>query len=115
MANKILVKFINEGRKKGFSDLLLRKEMLKKRWPISEIEKALAEKMSKSTLKNQICLFLSDDIINILQKRAKKNMFTLSEQIEDILRRSTIRKKTIPKHGKIDDTLLSYFSRARRK
>lgn len=115
MTNKILIKFVNEGRKKGFSDLLLREEMIKKKYPETEIKKAFIETQPKSIFKNQVSLFLSEDIIKILQKRAEKNMFTLSEQIEDILRRSCIRKKTIPKHEKIDDTLLSYFSRVKRR
>jgi hypothetical protein len=31
-----------------------------------------------------ITLFLDDELLDSLEKRAKKNMFTLSEQIEDI-------------------------------
>jgi len=115
MANKILVKFIKQARKKSFSDLEIRKAIIDKGWPVQEIEKAFLFLQPKPKYKNQICLFLNNEIIETLQKRAKKNMFTLSEQIEDILRRSCIRKSTTVKQEKIDDKLLLSFSRPQRK
>jgi len=56
---------------------------------------------------------LDNEIIEILNKRAKKNFFTLSEQIEDIIRRSCInyKKKKNPNEIKIDDKLVGIFSR----
>lgn len=113
--NKILIKFIKQARKKGFSDHEIRQEMLKKNYPVQEIERAFLSLEPKPKYKNQITLFLSNDIVNKLQKRAKKNLFTLSEQIEDILRRSCINKASSPKSEKIDDKLLLAFSRAQRK
>ena len=115
IANKILVKFIKQARKKSFSDLEIRKAIIDKGWPVQEIEKAFLFLQPKPKYKNQICLFLNNEIIETLQKRAKKNMFTLSEQIEDILRRSCIRKSTTVKQEKIDDKLLLSFSRPQRK
>jgi hypothetical protein len=114
MPNKILIKFIKQSRKKGFSDHEIRQEMLKKNYPVQEIEKSFLSLEPKPKYKNQITLFLSNDIINKLQKRAKKNLFTLSEQIEDILRRSCI-NKTSSSTEKIDDKLLLAFSRPQRK
>jgi len=67
----------------------------------------------KKTYGNQVTLFLKDEIMKVLEKRAKKNMFTISEQIEDIIRRSTINqlRKKSPYDAKVDDKLVSIFSR----
>jgi hypothetical protein len=115
MANRILVEFIKKARKKGFSDLQIRKEILNKGWPVAESENAFLFLKPKIEYKNQVCLFLNNEIIETLEKRAKKNSFTLSEQIEDILRRSSIRKSAAIKQEKIDDKLLLCFSKQRRK
>jgi len=115
MADKTLVKFIKQARKKGYSDLEIRKEILSKNYPLLEAEKAFLSSQPKPEYKNQICLFLNSEIISTLEKRAKKNIFTISEQIEDILRRSCIKKSTTPKQEKIDDKLLLAFSRVQRK
>jgi len=114
MVNKILTNFIKEARKRGFSDIQIRNEMDKKGWPILEGERAFLSLEKKPKYKNQITLFLSNDIVNKLQKRATKNLFTLPEQVEDILRRSCMNKKTTPKEEKIDDKLLLAFSRKKK-
>lgn len=110
---KILIKFITEARRKGFSDLEIRKAILSKGYPKSEIEKTFLTINPTFKLKNEICLFLNKDIIQKLEKRAKKNMMTLSEQIEDIVRRSCASQKTAQLPEKLDDTLVSLFSRRR--
>lgn len=66
-------------------------------------------------LKNNssVILFLDEELREALEKRAKKNMFSLTEQIEDILRRSTLNqklKRTLPE-DKLDDKLIGLFSR----
>jgi hypothetical protein len=114
MPNKILIKFITQARKKGFSDNEIRQEAIKKNYPLLEVERAFLSLEPKLKYKNQVTLFLSSDIIEKLQKRAKKNLFTLSEQIEDILRRSCINKAKIMGQEKIDDKLLLAFSRQQR-
>jgi hypothetical protein len=54
-------------------------------------------------------------LLKMIEKRAKKNMLTLPEQIEDTLRRSCISLKKKPLiSGKIDDLLVSIFSRQKR-
>jgi hypothetical protein len=111
MVNKILVNFIKQARKKGFSDNQIQKEITLKGWPITESEKAFLSLQPKPKYQNQVTLFLNNEIIKALQKRANKNLFTLTEQIEDILRRSCMNKKKIPKEEKIDDKLLLAFSR----
>jgi len=115
MPDKNLVKFIKEARKQGFSDMQIRDALLKNNWPANRIDEAFISFQPKFKIKNQVCIFLNDEILNILEKRAKKNLLTLAEQIEDILRRSCIKKKTTIQQEKIDDLLLTCFSRQRKK
>ena len=67
----------------------------------------------KYKFKNKVCIFLDNEILSMIEKRAKKNMFTVSEQIEDILRRSCIsmKNKKVLYDEKLDDSLVSIFSR----
>jgi len=111
MANKELVNFIKEARKRGFDDWQIKEPLLKNNWPIEEIEEAFCELKPKYKFKNKVSLFLDSDLLKIIDKRAKKNMFTTSEQIEDILRRSCLRLSTTKKEEKLDDLLVSLFSR----
>ncbi|MCK5624759.1 hypothetical protein KAI04_02875 [Candidatus Pacearchaeota archaeon] len=64
----------------------------------------------------QITIDIDEDVKKIISKRAKANLFTLREQIEDILRKSAIRTKNSEKYKtiKIDDKLVAVFSRERR-
>lgn len=115
MVNKQLVSFIRESRKRGFGDSNIRKAILDRNWPVAEVESAFNFLTPKYKNKNQVTLFLSDELMSTLEKRAKKNMLTVSEQIEDILRRSTINasKKKSPYDAKLDDSLIGLFSRKR--
>ena len=48
----------------------------------------------------------------IIEKRAKKNLMSLREQVEDIVRRSAVNYKAISDPSqKIDDKLVEVFSR----
>ena len=60
----------------------------------------------------QITIDLDEDVKKVIDKRAKKNLMTLREQIEDILRKSAVRTKsgTITSF-KVDDRLVGIFSR----
>ena len=63
----------------------------------------------------KITILIDDQEEKILKKRAKKNLFSLREQIEDIIRRSCVRTS----HGtykpiKVDDRLVAIFSRQKR-
>ena len=112
MANKKLVDFIKEARKRGFDDFQIRNPLLKHGWPAQEVEEAFYFLKPKPKYKNRLILFLDSDVLNKLQKRADKNLFTLSEQIEDILRRSVISQlKKTAKPEKLDDKFLYFFSR----
>lgn len=113
--NKELVAFIKEARKRGFDDFQIKEPLLKRNWPIEEIEKAFSVLKPRYKFKNKICIYLDSDVLKILEKRAKKNMFTISEQIDDILRRSCITSKTRKKpEEKLDDVLVALFSRRRK-
>lgn len=62
-----------------------------------------------------VTISIEEEIKEILEKRAKKNFFTLKEQIEDILRKSAVRTKTgkTKRKIKVDDKLVDIFSRQR--
>jgi len=63
----------------------------------------------------KITIQLDDEEEKILRKRAKKNLFSLREQIEDIIRRSCVTYKGgTSKRIKVDDKLVAIFSRERR-
>ena len=116
MPNKELVRFIKESRKRGFDDFQIREPLLKKGWPLEEIEKAFYALKPRYKLKNKISVYLDSEVLKIIDKRAKKNMLTLSEQIEDILRRSCVNmKKGTSKPTKCDDNLVAIFSRERKR
>jgi len=116
MANQKLIEFIREARKRGFSDKQILTPLLEKGWPLKQINESLNELHPKQKYKNQVCIFLSDEILTYVEKRAKKNKFNLQEQIEDVLRRSCVNKSKTTKPDKnIDDLLVKCFSRAQRK
>ena len=64
----------------------------------------------------RITINLDEDVKKIINKRAKKNLFTLREQIEDILRKSAVRTKsgTTTTFFKSDDRLVGIFSRQKK-
>lgn len=63
-----------------------------------------------------ITINIDEEAKKVLTKRAKKNLFTLREQIEDIIRKSAVRTKSGNRYRKIkvDDKLVSAFSRDQR-
>lgn len=64
----------------------------------------------------QITIDIDEDVKKIISKRAKANLLTLREQIENILRKSAVRTKSGKKYEviKVDDKLVAVFSRERR-
>ncbi len=63
----------------------------------------------------KLTIDLSDEEVKILEKRAKKNMLSLREMIEDIVRRSCIRSKISgTSRLKCDDKLVGIFSKEKR-
>jgi hypothetical protein len=109
--------FIDNARKRGYSDRTIKEAFLNAGWPVEKIDSAFQSLSPKFKSKNQVCIFLSDDLMNVLEKSAKKNMLSISEQIEDILRRSTLSFKKSGSasdiNDKLDDHLISLFSRKR--
>jgi hypothetical protein len=61
----------------------------------------------------KITISLDNEEVKILNKRAKKNLFTLHEQVEDIIRRSCIASSKGTYQPKLDDKLVEIFSRQR--
>ena len=63
-----------------------------------------------------VTINLDEKVKKIISRRAKKNLLTLREQIEDILRKSAVRTKEGKgyKAIKIDDRLVAAFSREKR-
>ncbi|MBI2629799.1 hypothetical protein HYW76_01730 [Candidatus Pacearchaeota archaeon] len=62
--------------------------------------------------KKIITISLDEKVLKSIEKRANKNMLSVQQQIEDIIRRSCVMSKTnsAPKE-KLDDPLISIFSR----
>ena len=59
----------------------------------------------------KITIDVDAEVLNKLEKRAKKNFLSIKEQIEDVVRRSAVNYKSGPKPFKIDDRLVGIFSR----
>jgi len=114
MANPKLIEFVKEARKRGFDDYEIRKPLLAAGWPAGEVEAAFISLKPKPQHKHQVCFYLDSKILTQLEKRAKKNMFTLEEQVADILRRSVANTRKSTKPEKLDDMLVSLFSRKKR-
>jgi hypothetical protein len=110
-----LTDFIDKARKRGFADNQIKEALLNNGWPIHRIDEAFDSLNPKFKSKNQVNIFLSDELLDILEKRAKKNMQTVSEQIEEILQKSCVNYKgkssstSLPE--KLDDNLIGLFSR----
>ena len=63
----------------------------------------------------EITISLNEEEEKLLKKRAKKNLLTLREQVEDIIRRSCITyKEGTTSSVKVDDKLVEIFSREKR-
>jgi len=64
----------------------------------------------------KLTINLDEAEIKLLNKRAKKNLFSLKEQVEDIIRRScaNTQNKTGYRQIKVDDKLVAIFSREKR-
>jgi len=59
-----------------------------------------------------ITISVDEPVKKVLEKRAKRNLMSLREQVEDIIRRSAANYKSgIGTTTKIDDKLVEIFSR----
>jgi hypothetical protein len=120
--------YIIECKKRGFDDYTIKNSLLMKGWPENDIVRAFyyveeqerkeenkthEKQYPQQSFGSSVTIFLDGELREALEKRAKKNMLMLPEQIEDILRRSTLNlkgKKSLPDE-KLDDKLVGVFSR----
>ena len=115
-ADKDLLRFVKEAKKRGFSDEEIKNPLLKQGWALEEVEKAFIELGIFSEEKISITISISKSAYNIIEKRAKKNLFSIEKQIEDIIRRSAVTGKLkTQNYDNIDDLLVSIFSRRQKK
>lgn len=116
MIHKELVTFIKEARKQGYDDYQIKEPLMRNGWHMEEIEEAFASLKAHPKFKNKVCIYLDSDVLRLLDKRARRNMFTLTEQIDDILRRSVLNAKKLRRETeKLDDMLVGLFSRKRKR
>ena len=106
-----LLKFVEEARKRGFNDSEIAKPLIKEGWKKEDVKEALRSVPSYK-YKEKVTVYLDANVMKIVEQRAKKNFLTVEEQIEDIVRRSSInlRKMSKPPEN-IDDLFVSIFSR----
>ncbi len=119
--NPELVSFIIKARRAGYSDALITKLLISNNWPkdlvkegFLDIDKQSNKIKTKQAVGGKVKTFayLDKNVIKSLEARAKKNLFTLNEQIEDILRRSVVgQKKGSNFYDKVDDPFIGIFSR----
>ena len=115
MVNNDLLRFIREARRRGFSDEKIKEALLGNGWSQSELAIAFGAIKSEYHTKHSVSIWLDDEVLGKLEKRARKNLMTLPEQIEDILRRSVVNTKKTIAQEKLDDMLVGLFSRKGRK
>ena len=127
-----LVEFIRACREAGWDDWQIREPLLKNGWEVEEIGAAflqvkyeenqkLKKKVKTKTgevverYKNSVTIHLDSEVLKAIEKRAKKNMLTPAEQIEDIIRRSCVTQKNQQALGKddVEDKFIGFFSRRR--
>src|SRR3989338_2496517 len=118
MANTDLIRFIKEARKRGFEDYEIRSPLSKEGWSSNAVEEAFnyLDSRIKSGSKMRVVVNLNKKVYAIVDRRARKNLLSVEEQFEDIVRRSAATTK-VRKIGneKIDDLLVSIFSRKKAK
>jgi len=118
MSDQKLLDFIKTARERGFEDYQIREPLLAKGWPVKEVDSAFLELKSREKKialksKTKIEILIDNTVLKSIEKRANRNIFTLNEQIEDILRRSCVNlnKKKGFEEEKLDDKFIALFSR----
>ena len=94
-------------------------ELLSREWPLTakKIYRRLVKGYNISITYQAVHKSLTElTEKKILEKRAKKNLMTLREQVEDIIRQSAIRTKAgiNDPFVKVDDRLVEIFSRRKK-
>lgn len=107
--------FIQEAFKRGFSERTIRRALIAEGWSLDEVNHAF-ETYGEKQKRNQVCVYLDDQVLGVIEKRATRNMMSVAEQVEDIVRRSAVNAKgASPKPEKLDDLLVALFSRRTKK
>ena len=127
--NPDLLKYISECKKDGFEDYEIRIPLLEHGWELDAVQDAFEylkkeeeKKLKKRVVennktiyvyKNSMTVHLDSEVFKIIEKRAKKNMLTPVEQVEDIIRRScvNVKKASGETQDNVDDLFLRLFSR----
>ena len=111
VADQKLIDFIIEVKRRGYNNSEVIPQLTERGWSIREINAAL--KSISTTKKEKVEIYLNENIIDIVKKRARKNLLSLPEQIEDIVRRSCVNTKINKSKAneKLDDLLVGIFSR----
>ena len=116
MVEKVLIDFIIEAKNRGFKESEIRAPLLQKGWSKIQIQNAfdyVKERYSPKH-KDRITIFLDHQVLQIIKKRAKRNLLSIEEQIENIVHKSALAgKKLKAPEQNIDDLLVSIFSRRR--
>jgi len=114
MVDKKVVDFIRESRRRGFGDDAIAQKLSDAGWSINEIDAAF-NAVKNTTPKVRLCANIDEDVAKMLARRAKRNMMSIEEQVEDILRRSCVsmRKKTPGEEKMVGNGFISIFSRRR--
>lgn len=114
MVDKRVIDFIRESRRRGFDDPAIAQRLSEAGWSINEIDAAF-NAVKKTTQKVRLCINIDEDVAKMLARRAKRNLMSIEEQAEDILRRSCVgmRKKPLGEEKMIGNGLVSIFSRRR--
>lgn len=109
--NKDLIKFVKEAKKRGFSEDEIRKPLMERGWPVDTVNEAI-EYVKDNTQTHSIEISIEPLLYKEIKKRANKNLLSTHDQIVDIIRRSCVSaKRRVPKEKKLDDLLVSIFSR----
>lgn len=116
MVSKSLIDFIVEAQYRGFNEYQITAPLIREGWSLNDIEKAFehvrrSKQGQKIKTKMDVFLELDSDVVEILDRRAKRNKMTLKEQMQDILRRSAINNTASTEPEKLDDSLVGIFSR----
>ncbi|MCX8159091.1 MAG: hypothetical protein N3D20_02265 [Candidatus Pacearchaeota archaeon] len=112
MVEEKVIEFVRECRRRGFSNEQIKDKLIEGGWSFKEIDEAI-NFVKKTTQKIRLCIGIDEEVAKMLIRRAKRNMMSVEEQAEDILRRSCVsmRKKPLTEEKIVGNHFISIFSR----
>lgn len=111
MANKQLITFINKARARGFLDEDIIKPLVDEGWSNDEIDEAFTSLRDRAPASSTLTIALDKNVMVALKKRARRNLLTPEQQVQDIVRRSMANARKSTRSEKLDDLLVAIFSR----